>query len=210
MSPTECLAPYYRLGATALALAVPGLCTALLCGEYAIIGFAGVIATAIGVLLLLVAVFRYVLDPLEAAARSRSQPTQFTIADFLILVFWLQVPIAVVHAVVPKEAEVWIVLDCIAWMICISAWAISVRILSRAGIKVPRHRALFLAVVLPYAYAGTFSLVISGCLLVAALLNRGFREGLPFHVAWLVCASFVVALGLQLAAVFVRRMVASV
>ena len=78
----------------------------------------------------------WVLRPLDRAAKNRRHPTQFTIADFFCLFLLIQLPMALVHALVPKSepAAIW-VLDGLGWFFFGAAWWAGVLRLSRAGIR---------------------------------------------------------------------------
>lgn len=152
-----------------------------------------------------VGIGKWILDPVEAAARRFQRPTQFTIADFLSLMFLLQLPMGVVHSLLrdaPKDTK--FLLDAAGWIICSLMWGLSVKKLSCAGIERPRHRLIFLALVLPITYFGTFAFAILG-LAALAVAEHG-------DASWAIALLLIdVALlaAFRFAAGFVRRMVAA-
>ena len=83
----------------------------------------GVVTFVCGGIFVLVSLGRYMLGPLDEAARGLMRPTQFTIADFLSLIFLLQLPTAILHASAARdEPSMLRVLDCSAWVICSLMW----------------------------------------------------------------------------------------
>lgn len=158
----------------------------------------------------LVTLGRFMLGPLDEAARGLMRPTQFTIADFLSLIFLLQLPTAILHALVARgEPSMLRVLDCFAWIICGLMWALSVRTLSRAGITRPRHRLVFLALVLPVAYFGTLVFVALTTTVFISLVDRHLRKELGGLQIAFMGTTAALAVAFDLSAQFVRRMVAA-
>lgn len=150
---------------------------------------------------------KWILDPFEAAARRYRRPTQFTIADFLSLMFLLQLPMGAVHSLLADVSrEPKLILDAAGWVICSLMWGLSVKKLSCAGIKRPRHRLVFLALVLPITYFGTFAFVILGAICIRCILN-GPPSGLWGPALLVIELTFIVTFWLS--ARFVRVMVAA-
>ncbi|HUY91641.1 MAG TPA: hypothetical protein VMV10_23065 [Pirellulales bacterium] len=170
----------------------------------AILFFAGLIAA----IALLVTIGLYILAPLDRAARHLRRPTQFTMVDFLSLMFLFQLPMAALRgwASLREEPAIWI-FYAFGWLATAAMWASSVRTLSRAGIENTWHRGVFLAFVLPAAYFG--SIVFTASLFVAVVAL--FVEGAPSKAG--AAALFALDSGLLLAfflsAKFVRKMVAA-
>lgn len=155
----------------------------------------------------LVGIGRYVLGPLDQAARKHMRPTQFTMVDFLSLMFLFQLPMAALHANfdVRREPQVW-VFDIFGWIACTLMWGFSVGTLSRAGIEKTWQRGVFLAFVLPVTYFG--SIVFISTLFVAAI-GLVVERRAPLRAALLVAGILGgLALGFYLSARFVRKMVA--
>ncbi|HVA46339.1 MAG TPA: hypothetical protein VNH11_08195 [Pirellulales bacterium] len=77
----------------------------------------------IGVVMLVARIGKWILNPFEIVARRYRRPTQFTIADFLSLMFLLQLPMDAVHSLLrgaPRDLKV--PLDLAGWVICALMW----------------------------------------------------------------------------------------
>jgi hypothetical protein len=152
-----------------------------------------------------VAIVKWILDPLEVASRQHRRPTQFTIADFLCLFFLLQLPVAAIHALpdgIPRDVKA--IFDCVAWIICGLLWATCVKKLANCGIERPRHRLIFLAVVLPVSFFGTMAFVFSGIICGACFLDTAGGAIWGLVLLFVELALLVV---FRLSGNFVRRMV---
>lgn len=170
-------------------------------------GFGSLFAVLVGLVLALAVVGRFILGPLDAAARHRRRPTQFTMADFLALMFLFQLPVALIRLVLPTDAPQLKFLYFFAWIASSLMWALSVQTLSRAGVETPWRRVVFLSAVLPIAYFG--SVVFMGAILLAvstvlfdAHLVR--MRGFWWYIAW----GAVLPFAFCWAARFVRTMLA--
>ncbi|NUQ65694.1 MAG: hypothetical protein HUU20_24755 [Pirellulales bacterium] len=131
-------------------------------GVLAIVG-----AVALGVAI-------WVLHPIDRAAREFRAPMQFTLVDFLCLFLLVQLPMALIHGFLnDQEAGIRWMLDIYAWFGVGSFWAASVHALSRAGIRNPRHRAIFLGFVAPSAISGVVVLPVLTAVGIVALAERG-------------------------------------
>jgi hypothetical protein len=173
---------------------------------YLLLFLAGLVAAAA----LLTAIGRYILGPLDRAARHWMRPTQFTMIDFLSLVFLFQLPMAALRSLDHERGDaqelIWL-LHLFCWIVTAAMWGLSVRTLSRAGIENTWHRGVFLAFVLPAAYFGSIALVVSLCAAVLSIC----MEGIPSTTAALTMLAVVAGLlaGFFLSAKFVRKMVAA-
>ena len=177
-------------------MAAPYLALALL--------FCGLIAAAS----LLVAIGRYILGPLDRAARHRRRPTQFTMVDFLSLMFLFQLPMAALRGWtnLREEPTVW-VFYVFGWLATAAMWASSVRTLSRAGVENTWHRGVFLAFVLPAAYFG--SIVFTASLFTAAIFLFSERAPTRFGFAAILATDAALLAAFFLSAKFVRKMTAA-
>lgn len=165
-------------------------------------GLCGVIAVAASVVLALAAIGRTILGPLDTAARQGRRPTQFTMADFLALMFLLQLPIALIRLVVPKEVPHGFLYG-FAWVASCLMWGLSVRTLSGAGVETPWRRVVFLSAVLPIAYFGSVAFVASVLLgAIALFIEPGGVRGLW----WFIAIIAIQPAGFYWAARFVRAM----
>jgi hypothetical protein len=154
---------------------------------------------------LLTAIGLWIVGPLDRAARHRMGPTQFTMVDFLSLMFLFQLPMAALRGWASiRENSAVFVFYVFGWLATSAMWALSVRTLSRAGIEKTWHRGIFLALVLPAAYFG--SIVFTAIVALGSISL--FVRDRPWSNA---PAMLVVAGGLLLAfflsARFVRKMV---
>lgn len=155
----------------------------------------------------LIVIGRYILGPLDRVARHRMRPTQFTMVDFLSLMFLFQLPMAALHAFfdVREDPQVW-VFDIFGWVACSLMWGFSVSTLSRAGIEKTWQRGVFLAFVLPIAYFGAIVFVVT--LLVSGIWL--YEERSISSAPWPMVVSIVggLAIAFHLSALFVRKMAA--
>lgn len=163
------------------------------------------IAAPVAILVLL---GRWILGPLDRAARNKRCPVQFTLVDFLALMFLFQLPMAFIHSFASvNESPLTLPFDIFGWFACAAMWALSVTTLSRAGIESRRHRALFLTLVLPVVYFGSIAFIgIGAGLIIVPVRRPGDTAAL---MAGLALAELVLAAAFYLAARFVRRMVAA-
>lgn len=168
-----------------------------------LVGFIAVVVMIGGVGLSLVVLGKFMLGPLDAAARERGRPTQFTLADFLALIFLFQLPVAIMRVTVPADAArmtpVWI----FAWVASCSMWGLSVRTLSRAGIETPWRRVVFLSAVLPIAYFGSVVFVAALIVGIWATHDQSLRDWL--NGWWMLGILTVMPPCFVWAAEFVRR-----
>ncbi|MEX2121089.1 MAG: hypothetical protein WD847_15970 [Pirellulales bacterium] len=148
----------------------------------------------------------WILHPLDRAARNRRMPTQFTMVDFLCLVFLVQFPMGVIHAAAGSDERrlVW-VFDILAWIATGMMWWISVSTLSRAGVRHTWQRAAFLALVLPVAYFGSIATVVLPFAIFVEFDGRPAGIWIPLGV---VLAEGLLVLAFYLAARYTRRIVA--
>ncbi|MBN2475151.1 MAG: hypothetical protein JXB62_11120 [Pirellulales bacterium] len=156
----------------------------------------------------------WILRPLDRAARSRQCPTQFSIADFLSLFVLVHLVTALAEAARAGVSEFGLSLALLyayCWISCGTAWWMSVRTLSRAGVRHTWHRAVFLVLVLPMTFFGSIAapgLVLALVAVVAAGVI-GQWEHWVLHTFLLCLAECGVVFALWLAGRFTRRMMAA-
>ena len=156
----------------------------------------------------------WILRPIDQASREVRAPLQFSLVDFLCLFLLVQLPMALIHGLLTdEEAGVRWTFDIYAWLAVAAFWSASVHVLSRAGIRNPRQRALFLAFIAPSALFGAIGLpCLTGYLLIS--LYQALFEGTGFSPQPPGARAAAVAVyGLLLVCVYVsgrltRRMVA--
>ncbi len=117
----------------------------------------------------------WILWPLDAVAARRRGRVQFTVIDFLGLVFLLQLPMALINlgtgsSVNADSRSTQLTLYILAWIGTALVWWRSVVVFSRAGVTQAKDRALTVFLVLPMAYLGTFSVPV--LLLATTTENR--------------------------------------
>jgi len=134
----------------------------------------------------------WILRPLDEAARGRELPMQFTLGDFLGLVFLMQVP---TWALMLDRRLAWPIVV-FGWIAFGLMWLFGVHTLSRAGVENPWHRVLFVAVVIPGSVCATIALPAAAMGLIVSIVgqHRGRWEFLPF-VLILGLACVLYALG---------------
>lgn len=134
----------------------------------------------------------WILRPLDEAARGRDLPMQFTLGDFLGLVFLMQVP---TWALMLDRRLAWPIVV-FGWIAFGLMWLFGVQTLSRAGVENPWHRVLFVAVVIPGSVCSTIALPTVAMGLIVAIVGpyRGGWEFLPL-VILLALACVLYALG---------------
>jgi hypothetical protein len=149
---------------------------------------------------------RWILAPIDRAAKSRKAPVRFSIGDFLCLFLAIQLPLAAVCGLPDEERRgpFW-TFTIIAWIVAPTIWWACARALSKAGVLNGRHRFIFLGLVMPAVYYGLIPfIVLSELGAIAILLDDEFqfdRTALWLTLVWLALASVYVLGGL-----FTRRM----
>ncbi|HVX16254.1 MAG TPA: hypothetical protein VHC22_34025 [Pirellulales bacterium] len=191
---------------TALALAGTGLGAMKIWRNTPLGQLSGGIAVLVGVVLALTAIGRHVLGPLDAAARHRRRPTQFTMADFLALMFLFQLPVALIRLVIPYTTSGVGLVYGFAWIASLLMWGTSVQTLSRAGIQTPWRRVVFLSAVLPIAYFGSVAFVATILFGAGAVLFDGAARAMKGW-PWLIAIGITMPFAFYWAARFVRSMV---
>ncbi len=165
---------------------------------------------------LALAIGRWIFNPVDRTARGRQFPPQYSIADFLCLFFLIQLPMALVHGYLGgtesrrpgaelDRAAPWI-LDVFAWFACGMMWWLSVRTLSRAGIRNPWSRAIFLVIVIPVALVGALGIPI---VTIAILIGLGSAERVPLPMWGLVLLELVFVGAVFGCGKYTRRIVAA-
>jgi hypothetical protein len=183
----------------AIMTAGPGLLLVLVAGLALVATLVGIAAvTGAGV-----------LRPLDQAAKKSKLPLQFTLGDFFCLFLLIQLPTGLLHFWLSplEDPEIW-VFDGLAWVCCGLMWWVSVRTLSRAGIRNPWHRGVFLVLVLPVAYFGSIvSAILWPVLCVLAFQDIG--RGDLSRVASIGAVQVALLTAVFVCRHFTRRMVAA-
>ena len=104
----------------------------------------------------------YILAPLDRAARFRNAPFRYTMVDTFGLMFLIQLPMAVVSAVVPAnngfhgDDSRRLGLFLIAFVISTLVWWTAIRTFGKAGVTNNKHRLVLVFFVLPAGYYNAF------------------------------------------------------
>jgi len=176
-------------------------------GALELVGGVAILAVAGVALAISVAIGRWILRPIDQAAKNLQHPTQFTLIDFFCLFFLIQFPTGIIHAWVPvTPAQYKWVLIIYGWASCVVMWGFSVQKLSRAGIHNPRHRGIFLAFVLPVAFFGSIAFPLLLPLISIIVLGRTVQNPAAV-VTSAVVVQVALVFGLYACGRFTRRMV---
>ncbi len=150
---------------------------------------------------------RWILGPIDQAARQRQAPVRFSIGDFLCLFLAVQIPLTAVYQLIDEEVRgaFW-VFTIISWIVAPTIWYACARALSKAGVLNGRHRFIFLGVVMPVVYYGLIPFVL---LTVAAVIRLYVAESTPLdkYALWLVTVWLLLAGVFYLCGLLTRWMV---
>ncbi len=124
---------------------------------------------------------KWVLGPLDRAAKNRNYPIQFSLSDVLCLFVQVQLALAgpaiLLRATEEKAQVVGITIAIVAVALVLLVWWTGVRTLSRAGVHGTIGRITTLTVIIPFGY--TFSLAIPAVAIMIAALFDGPQRELP-------------------------------
>jgi len=152
---------------------------------------------------------RWIVVPLDRAAKGHKAPMRFSIGDFLCLFLAVQIPLAAIHVLVrEEERRVFWVFTVITWIVGPVIWYVCTQALSKAGVSHGRHRVAFLGVVLPIVYYGLFPFVFLPVMGVAAAVNG---DSVPLsNVGGLVALWVTLGMLLALSGLYTRWLVRQV
>jgi hypothetical protein len=123
---------------------------------------------------------RWMLGPLDRAAKNREYPIQFSLADFLCLFVQVQLvlagPATLLRATEEKMKVAGVCVVIVA-LVCLVWWT-GVRTLSRAGIHGTIARSAALVVVIPFGYAVSIAIPVVA-IMFAAVANPDPEPELP-------------------------------
>jgi hypothetical protein len=157
---------------------------------------------------LLVAIYfagRWILGPIDRAAKARKVPARITLADILCLFLVVQLPMTLASSfrVEETEAYFWIFMI-LAWVIAPVIWISCAMTLSRAGISSGKARLLFMGLVLPIVYYGLTPFAVTTLIGVTWLmLGEG---GERFRTPWIVAAWAFTAAALVGCGIYTNRL----
>ena len=152
---------------------------------------------------------RWILGPIDRAARFRQAPVRFSIGDFLCLFLAVQLPLTAAYQFVDEEDRgLFWVFSVSSWIIAPIIWWACARALSRAGVVNGRHRFIFLGLVMPVVYYGLLPFVLLAVIGVFALLagGAGGRNQFDRYAYWLAPVWLMLAVVLFLCGLLTRWM----
>jgi hypothetical protein len=120
---------------------------------------------------------RWVLGPIDRAAKARRAPVRFSIADFLCLFVAVQLPLTLVARMRSDDTEPYFWFFAIlAWVVAPVIWIACAAALSRAAITKGSQRLIFMGLVLPVAYYGLIPFVVIAAMTVIMTCEGQSKE----------------------------------
>jgi hypothetical protein len=145
------------------------------------------LALLVGTFVPIVLIGRWILGPIDRAARSREAPVRFSIGDFLCLFLAVQIPLTVIYQFVGEdERPLYWLFTIITWIMAPIIWFACARALSKAGVTANKHRVVFLGLVMPVVYYALVPFVILTIFGVGSLMTESAAD--TRQTAWLVAA----------------------
>jgi hypothetical protein len=115
---------------------------------------------------------RWILGPIDRAAKGRRAPARLSVGDFLCLFVAVQLPLAIASRMRSDEtATLFWLFALVSWVVGPIVWICCAMSLSRAGLSSGKHRFLFLGLVLPVVYYG-----LTPFMLYPAVFAASFME----------------------------------
>jgi hypothetical protein len=152
----------------------------------------------VGLILVIAWIGKWILGPIDRAAKHRQAPARVSIGDLLCLFVVVQLPLTAVSQLrgsQDTETHFWM-FTILAWVVAPIIWIACALALSRAGITSGKHRFAFMALVLPVVYYGLIPFMVLSLAGVMAFLFDGqvnLARNWPWILGW-------ACLGLALAA----------
>ncbi len=100
---------------------------------------------------------RWVLDPLDRAAKERSLRVQFTLADVFCLFIAMQLALGALYWNASNSLYEKVLVSVLIFVVVGYAWWNFVRMLSQAGVRVVWQRCVLMLVVLPVTAIGSLA-----------------------------------------------------
>ncbi len=150
-------------------------------------------------------IVRWILAPIDRAAKFRKAPARFSIGDFFCLFLAIQIPLAVIYRFVEADENQFYWLFTIAtWIIGPVMWVTGARTLSKAGVEASGQRFVFLGLIMPIVYYGLLPFTMLGIRISLMLCGA---ENLWKFAFWMFTAWGTLAGLLALCAMFTARIV---
>jgi hypothetical protein len=167
-----------------------------------LIGFVLLVAAFVPIVI----IGRWILGPIDRAARSREAPVRFSIGDFLCLFLAVQIPLTLIYQFVGEdERPVYWLFTIITWIIAPVIWFACAQSLSKAGVSASKHRLLFLGLIMPIVY---YALVPFVFITVVSIGSLAAGEPVDLgNTGWLVAAWLALVGVFFLSGLFTRWMV---
>lgn len=120
-----------------------------------LIALASIVAGIAAFFAPIVFIARWILTPIDRAAKFRRASVRFSIGDFLCLFLAIQIPLAAVYRFVgPDEKQSFWIFTIVTWIIGPLIWFSGARALSKAGVMNGAHRFVFMGLIMPLVYYG--------------------------------------------------------
>ncbi len=147
----------------------------------------GVLAGIVAAFGPMICIARWILAPIDRAAKSRQAPARFSIGDFLCLFILIQIPLAAVSQLrdTDNERPLWMATT-VVWILGTVIWFKGARTLSRAGVANGAHRFVYLGLVLPIVYYGVLPYTFLTCFGISIFFGNNIQgDGVGWaFVAW--------------------------
>lgn len=143
----------------------------------------------VGLIFVIAWMGKWILGPIDRAAKLRQAPARVSIGDLLCLFVVVQLPLSLVSQLrghQDTEVHFWI-LTVLAWVVAPIIWIACALALSRAGITSGKHRFAFMGLVLPVVYYGLIPFMVLSLIGVLACLFEGrldLTRNWPWVIGW--------------------------
>jgi hypothetical protein len=143
---------------------------------------------------------RWILGPIDRAAKGRRAAARVSIGDFLCLFVAIQIPFTLATRLRSEETEsfFWF-FAVLSWIVAPVIWISCAATLSRAGITSGKHRLAFMGLVLPIVYYGLAPFVFLGIMSASMILTGNGHEIWAYWglmIAWVATGIALVCCGL--------------
>jgi hypothetical protein len=151
---------------------------------------------------------KWILGPIDRAAKALRAPVRFAVSDFLCLFVAVQLPLTLVARLQDEDTEgLYWTFTVLAWIVAAAIWVSCAVAISRAGITSGWHRLIFMGLVLPIVYYGLIPFALMPVIAFGALWNGNPDEilGSP----WLILVWLFMGVALFGCGVYTHRLVRS-
>jgi len=167
-----------------------------------------VLSVFVGLIAAIFGLGKWILGPIDRAAKARRAPVRFAVSDFLCLFVAVQLPLTLVSRLQSEDTEVYYwIFTILAWVVAPIIWISCAVALSRAGITSGKHRFVFMGLVLPIVYYGLIPFMLMAVVAVATVLTGHGDEIL--RQWWLVPVWVATGAALVACGMFTNRLIRS-